>query len=191
MNITPNKKAQDNKNTQNTNTQPQMQPVPDELIVKFNKNTPAEDIQSLNQGLGGNVTYMKDTDSYKVKLPDYVDNEYAMNFYQNNGLVESVKQNEIAADPKAAEEQKESDVNVQEGVALSIPLNGTDVKVTFKIGEEEEGYKWFEDVFGAQMVSKKGFHTYIVRFPENINPKFAARAVKACSAVQSSEVASE
>lgn len=170
-----------------------MQPIPDELIVKFNKAAPAEDVQLLNQGLGGgsNITYLKDTDSYKVKLPESVSQEYAMDFYQNNPLVESVKQNEIKVDPAKAEQKKQDGLNVQSGVALAVPLSGKDVKVTFKIGKSEEGYKWFENAFGAQMVTKKGFHTYVMRFPGNINPKFAARAVKACPIVQSSEVVSE
>lgn len=176
----------------NTN-EPQilMQPVPNEFILKYRKGTSQEDIDLLNKGIGGNATYNKDTDTYKLTLPDYVDDSYAMSFYNNNQLIESVKQNEVKVDKKNQTTTKQNGANVQSGVAFALPLNGRDVKVTFKIGKQEKGVKWFEDVFDARIVSKKGFQTFTLRFPNHINPKFAARAVKACSIVQSSEVVSE
>ncbi len=174
-------------------TTPKMQSVPDEFIIKFNKGTPQEDIDLLNQGfgVGGNITYQKNNDTYKVKLPENVNEDYAKDFYQNNPMVESIKNNEIQAPITKTDEKKQDVETVQSGVALAIPLNGRDVKVTFKIGKSDQGYKWFENTFGAEMVTKKGFHTYVMRFPNNVNPKFAVRALKACSIVQSSEVVSE
>lgn len=198
MNISPddsgNQQNNQSSGTQsNTDSQANnnMQPVPDELIVKFNKDAAQEDIDLLNQGLGGNITYMKDSDSYKIKLPESVDNDYAMNFYGNNRLVESVAQNEVAVQNQPQAQNNQKKANVQSGVAMALPLNGRDVKVTFKIGKQEQGLKWFQDIFDAQLVTKRGYQTYTLRFPKEINPKFAARAVKACSIVQSSEVVSD
>lgn len=171
--------------------EPQIKTVPNELILKYHKGVSQEDIDLLNVGLGGTATYDKNSDTYKLKLPDYVDDSYAMSFYNNNQLIDKVSQNTISVSPQAQNSNKSGGVNAQSGVALAIPLNGRDVKVTFKIGKQNEGLKWFENAFGAKMVSKKGFQTFNLRFPANVNPKFAARAVKASPIVQSSEVVSD
>lgn len=173
-----------------TQNDPQIKTIPNELIVKYRKGTSQEDIDLLNKGIGGTATYNKDSDTYKINLPDYVDDSYAMSFYNNNQLIDTVKQNEIREEVNNTSNTKKIN-NTQSGVAFAIPLNGRDVKVTFKIGKQAQGLKWFENVFGAKMVSKKGFHTFNLRFPNQVNPKFAARAIKACTIVQNSEVVSE
>lgn len=171
--------------------EPQIKTVPNELVLKYHKGVSQEDIDLLNMGLGGSATYNKETDTYNIKLPDYVDDSYAMSFYNNNQLIDKVSQNTIKVTPQAKNSPKGAGVNIQSGVAVAIPLNGRDVKVTFKIGKQNEGLKWFENAFGAKMVSKKGFQTFNLRFPANVNPKFAARAVKASPIVQSAEVVSD
>lgn len=80
----------------------------------------------------------------------------------------------------------------QSGVITAFPVvNSRDVKVTFKIGEEEEALNWFNEVFGTQFVNKKGFSSYILRFPDKINVKMVVRALKVCPSVANVEVSTD
>lgn len=165
--------------------------IPDEIIVKFNTDSPVEDVNALTSSLGGVATYQKDTGTYKIKIPDYVDYDYAKNFYENNPLVSGVSKSTIT-ETKKAQTTNNSNSKYEKstsGVSTSFSLlDSTEIKVTFKTGEEEIGYNWLNENFGAELVYKKGFSTYILRFPNNLSVKALSRSLKVCSSVLSSEI---
>lgn len=172
-------------------TQPQY--AADEYIVKFNKDASQEDVLILNNGLGAEVIYQKETDSYKIKIPDYMDQEYVSNYYGNNRLVESIEPVKIINTPGPSSQpsvlnQKQEFSSNQSGIVVSFPLTGKDLKVTFKTGEEENGVKWFNEFFSSQIIEKKGFSSYILRFPPDINPKVIERALKLCPSVSNVQI---
>ncbi len=194
LNISPDGSQSGTQNAQTSSQQsPQTQTtlVPDELIVKFNQDAMPDDIENINKNLGGDVTFQQSSNSYKVKLPEYVSSDYALGFYGNNRLVESVEQNKVTKPVASNDTTTKSGLTQQSGVALALPLTGRDIKVTFKIGKEEIGMKWFNEIFGSELVEKKGYHTFILRFPSNANPKFIARALKASPLISSAEVSSD
>ncbi|MBC7474053.1 MAG: hypothetical protein H7263_07145, partial [Candidatus Sericytochromatia bacterium] len=150
------------------------------------------DIENINKNLGGDVTFQQSSNSYKVKLPEHVSSDYALGFYGNNRLVESVEQNKITQPVSSTDTKTDKGgLTQQSGVALALPLTGRDIKVTFRIGKEEIGIKWFNEIFGSELVEKKGYHTFILRFPSNANPKFIARALKASPLISNAEVSSD
>jgi hypothetical protein len=169
--------------------------INDELIVKYYSDVPDDQISIINNFVGGETTLIEGSDSYKVKLPENIDPDTAISIFENSGKVESVEQNKVTVKNDAAAQapanDKYSASSNQSGIITTIPLNKRDVKVTFKIGEEQEAMNWFNDVFGSQLVAKKGFSSFILRFPENINPKMVVRALKVCSSVASVEVSSD
>lgn len=189
-----NNSTNDKKSTTTESIAPisEVKEIPDEIIVKFNKDTPAEDVKALNNSLGGVATYQKDTGDYKIKIPDYVDYDYAKNFYENNRAVDSVSKSTVTIIPKAQTTNNNTNSKYTKetsGVATSFSvLDSTEVKVSFKTGEEEIGYNWLNENFGAELVYKKGFSTYILRFPNNMSVKALARSLKVCSSVLSSEI---
>ncbi len=168
------------------------QVVPDELIIKFNKDVSPEDIETLNQSLGAEIIYQKETDSYKVKVPEHMGNEYVTNFYNGSGLINSIEQNKIVTTQKnAAPQVNKPAPKTKSGVITAIPLNtGKDIKVTFKIGQEKD-LEWFNQIFGTQLVSTQGFSSYIIRFPGNINSQLLVRALKVCPSVSHVEISSD
>jgi hypothetical protein len=130
----------------------------------------------------------------KEKIDDKVNPYYYMNnsTQENSGTNESQPEAQNnPATPDQPNVQASSATN-QSGVITSFPvINNRDVKVTFKIGEEQEAMNWFNEVFGTQFVGKKGFSSYILRFPGNINAKMAVRALKVCPSVSNVEVSTD
>lgn len=179
----------------NKNNQPQdytiTTVVPDEIIVKFNQDSSLEDIKTLNDYLGGSVTYQKDSESYKVKIPEYMDYDYAKNFYENNKLVKSVERS-VNTTTKKAEVSKTNVEGVTKnttGLVAALPIAETsEIKVTFKIGQEDDGYNWLNENFGLELVSNQGFSTYILNVPKNVNIKALSRGLKVCPFISSSEL---
>lgn len=163
--------------------------IPNEATVKFKQGTEQEEIDIINSSLGGEAIYDKTSNAYKIKLPETVDLDYAKNFYENNRYVESFQQNTetITKDVPKNDSNTSTSINSNEGITTTMPIAPNDVKVVFKIGKGDIGLKWLEEHFGAEVVSKKSFNSYLLRFPSYVNPKKAARALKACTMVSSSE----
>lgn len=165
--------------------------VPDEIIIKFNQETSLEEIKNLNDSFGGQISYQKETDSYKIKIPEYVDYDYAKNFYENNRLVKSINESITTSTIKKPIPANPPKVTSKDskGLISTLPITETsELKINFKIGEDEEGYKWINENFGAELVHIKGFSTYIVRIPSNINIKALSRGLKVCPFISSVEL---
>lgn len=160
-----------------------------EATIKFKQGTDQEEIDIINNSLGGQVSYDKNSNSYKIVLPETVDFDYAKNFYETNRYVESFQQNSETIKKEATNPDAPvtTTLNSNQGVSTTMDLSPNDVKVVFKIGKGDIGLKWLEDHFGAEIVRKKSFNSYILRFPSYMNPKKVARALKACTVVSSSE----
>jgi hypothetical protein len=184
------------KQNQQTQLSPETQIINNELIVKYNDNVPEDEITFINNQIGGTSTFVPESNSYIVRLPEDYDPDTAISVYENSGRVQSVEHNTVTVNPPAQPQDPQNPNNYsasgnQSGIITTIPLTKRDVKVTFKIGEEQEAMTWFTTVFGSQLVSKKGFSTYILRFPDNINVKMVVRALKVCSSVASVEISTD
>lgn len=161
-----------------------------EFIVKLNKEMLPEDIETLNNSSGAIVTFQKDSESYKITIPENVDPEYVQNYYKNNSNVLSFEPVVSPVNSENKTNQTETTKTNNQAIMAAIPLNGRDVRISFKPGEEET-VKWISQNFGAKLVAKKGFNSFILRFPDYINPKMAARAMKACNSILSAQVVSD
>ncbi|GIW21455.1 MAG: hypothetical protein KatS3mg068_0462 [Candidatus Sericytochromatia bacterium] len=170
------------------------QPLNKEYTIKFKDNINSEDIDNLKLLSGANFEYDDKNKLYKVNIPEETDLDYTLSVINNSDLVSSfepVKNNLPTSNNNDNNNQNKNEVKnelsnyLNSGIVTNIPINyQKEIKISFETDREED-IKWIIEQSNGKILYKKGFNSFIVRFPDNINPYMVIRAIKVCSGILS------
>jgi len=165
------------------------QPVNKEYNIKFKENVSNEDIENLKLLSGAKFEYDDKNKLYKVNIPEETDLDYTLSVLRNNEIIDSfspVENKNISnkTNDNVEKQAKTNEIsNLNNGIITTIPLNyQKDIKISFE-SDRENDIKWVISQLDGRILSKKGFNSFIVRFPSNVNPYMVIRAMKVCSGV--------
>lgn len=198
-------KVADHINPQAVNIQPfdQGQPVksqdylPGEMLVKFKNNASMDDIQFLNShNQVIQISRIPGIDVYRLRLPQGMSVEEAVELYNQSGIVEYAEPNYRMAIPSpvpttspapvpsgspAPSANPTSNNNIPNGTAVftQIPLDGGgQMLIHFRPGTPPEAVAKFHQIFGTREAQKESFYSYRIQLPAGLNPAVAVRIFK-------------